>query len=1055
MDNLSENEHKILKFWEENDIYKKLVDRNKGRKLFRFMDGPPFVSSDKLHNGHVHIGYIKSTVIMYQHMHGYDVLNMIGYDCHGLPIEMEVNKMLNISSNKDVEELGIANYNKKCKEVIKSYSGSWQDIYKRIGRWVDFTNEYKTMDTPFMETVWWVFSQLWKKNLVYNGYRITAYSTACGTPLSNFEASGKDNYRTVTDPSVYIKFKLVDEECYIVAWTTTPWTLPSNLALAVNSSFKYVKIKDSKTDNYYIVAQNTEKKLFKKNSYTIVDSFNGDALVGKSYEPVFNYFSDREFKILSAEYVTCDNGTGVVHLAPAFGEDDFNTCINNNIVTTNTVGDFCPVDQNGHFTSTVSDYTGLHVLKTNRAIINRMKEEDKLIKEVPYTHSYPFCWRTDTPLIYMAVPSFFINVTSLKDKLIENNKKVNWTPSHVGTGQFHQWLSNARDWGVSRSRFFGTPIPVWVSDDGEEIVCVGSIDELVELSGVDTSITDLHRENIDHITIQSKKGKGVLRRVDDVFDCWFESGAVPFGQIHYPFENREVVDNVDFMSDFVCEAIDQTRGWFYTLTVLSTALFDKPPFKNVICSGHIVGADGKKISKRLGNYIPPKEMVEEYSADGLRMYFVSSPAAHAEKFKLKVDDVSPITKKFVQLINSFRYFVEYSTDYESEGYTLSTTEYSSSTNICDIWILSRTSSTVSMIEEEMKEFKVFKVWSYLSDYIEDLTNWYIKINRDRMKGKLGKEEQGLSLSVLYNALLSFSVVSAPFIPFLSETLYQQLSSRLVNPEISVHFAQYSNIPKYCINENTERKMKRLQQVVVSIRIIRSKNNLTLKMPLKEVNVCHNDEQYLNDIREVEQYLKEESNSLNIVYSDQKGKVLYSVTPVQSVLGKKYRTNSRDVCKMIRNIDSSTVEQFINKESDMYIQFKGVDVKLESDEFTVNIRVSTDIPELSTYIDGKLLTVVDTTATPEVVAMYRKKLFVRTVQEMRAEAGLHPWDKISIFYSSVEDIENVLTTYKDMIENDLMYSIHKKDVSQYGDVLIDKSTEIDGHKVDIVITTVCV
>ena len=613
--------------------------------------------------------------------------------------QYEIDKKLNIKSTDDVEAMGIRAYNAECRGIVTRYCAQWEDIVTRLGRWIDFKNDYKTMEPWYMESVWWVFKSVFEKNLVYRGFKIMPYSTACNTPLSNFEAG--QNYKDDTrDPAVIVSLPIVgvqgQEDTSFVAWTTTPWTLPSNLALCVNPGFKYVKVVDKVRGQKFILMESCLNSLYKKPKkgkknqvepdYEVVQSFTGAELVGWHYKPLFPYFADHPgaFRVLSDDYVTDSAGTGVVHQAPAFGEDDYRVCMAHGVVVKG--GELpCPVDANGRFTAAVTDFAGRYVKAADDDICAMLKANGRLIQKASIVHSYPFCWRSDTPLIYRAVPSWFVNVTEIKEDLLRNNDQTYWVPAFVKEKRFHNWLRDARDWAISRTRYWGTPIPLWVSDDGEEVVCVGSIDELAELSG--ERPTDLHRENIDHITIPSRQGKGVLKRVPEVFDCWFESGSMPYAQVHYPFENKEKFD-AHFPADFIAEGLDQTRGWFYTLMVLSTALKNKPAFKNLIVNGLVLAQDGKKMSKRLKNYPPPSNVINAYGADALRLYLINSPVVRAEPLRFKESGVHDVIKDvFLPWYNAFRFF-KMSVD-RSGGFVPDASLVYASDNEMDQWLMVR------------------------------------------------------------------------------------------------------------------------------------------------------------------------------------------------------------------------------------------------------------------------------------------------------------------------------------------------------------------------------
>lgn len=884
-------------------------------------------------------------------MTGKSVERRAGWDCHGLPVEYEIDQMLNITHRDQVLEMGIDKYNETCRSIVTRYTEQWESTVTRLGRWIDFENDYKTMDPSFMESVWWVFKQLFDKNLVYQGYKVMPFSTACGTPLSNFEAGL--NYKDVNDPAIVVSFPLLeDESVSLLAWTTTPWTLPSNIGLCVHEKFEYVKLLDKASGKTYIIAKSRMAQLYPKmNSkkwkpamadelYEIKETFLGKDLVGKKYKPIFDYFANDEnvgeyWRVLSDNYVTDDAGTGIVHQAPAFGEDDYRVCMAHGVIKKG--GELpCPVDANGMFTEQVPPVKGLHVKKADDTLIAVIKESGRLVQKDVLHHSYPFCWRSDTPLIYKAVPSWFIKVEEIKDKIVENNKKTYWVPNAVKEGRFHNWLVDARDWAVSRNRFWGTPIPIWANEDMSEVICIGSIDELAELSGI--RVEDLHREVVDKVTIPSKQNPGtVLQRVDEVFDCWFESGSMPYAQKHYPFENKESFEK-GFPANFIAEGLDQTRGWFYTLMVLATALFDKPAFQNLIVNGLVQAADGKKMSKRLKNYPDPLLVINTYGADALRMYLINSPVVRAESLKFKEEGVKSVVKEvFLPWYNAFRFFLQNVERKEVATGTkfLPNPEAAQTTqNPTDIWIVAATQKLIKYVHEEMNAYRLYTVMPALVQFGTQLTNWYVRLNRDRLKGTEGNDDDvEIGLQVLYDVLLNVTIMMAPFTPYITEFFYQHLrkmqpsyadaangggTSNPVMPgkSDSVHFLALPSYNSALLNEDAVEAMQTLQTIVELGRNIREKRLINLKTPVKNVVVVlRNPSEKLQEAitGPLKPYILSELNAWELTIvpkEDEHEWVTLSLTPDFKVLGKKLGKKMKTVKDFVTGL-SHTVSPNIS------------------------------------------------------------------------------------------------------------------------------------------------
>lgn len=953
---------------------------------------------------------------------GHHVTRRFGWDCHGLPVEHEIDKKLGIKSREDVLTMGIDKYNEECRSIVMRYAGEWRTIVHRLGRWIDFDNDYKTLDPTFMESVWWVFKQLYDKGLVYRGFKVMPYSTGCSTPLSNFEAG--QNYKDVSDPAVMVSFPVDgdSDDAELVAWTTTPWTLPSNLALCVNPGFEYVKARNPNDGKVYIVAKsrlgeipgaipkaakkskNREEGCKAQAGFEVIATFKGTELVGKTYAPLFSYFADLKlkgaFKVCGDAYVTSDSGTGVVHQAPAFGEDDFRVCLAHNVIAKgDTVP--CPIDDSGKFVDPVEDFLGIHVKDADKDIIKKVKDMGRLVDHASIVHSYPFCWRSDTPLIYRTVPSWFVRVEKIKPQLLASNDQTYWVPSYVKEKRFHNWLENARDWAISRSRFWGTPIPIWMSDDGEEIVVIGSIAELEELSG--QKINDIHRHFIDHLTIPSRMGKGLLRRIEDVFDCWFESGSMPYAQLHYPFENKELFES-GFPADFVAEGLDQTRGWFYTLMVLSTALFDKPAFKNLVCNGLVLASDGKKMSKRLKNYPDPMEVVNKYGADALRLYLINSPVVRAETLKFKEDGVKGVVREiFLPWYNAYRFLVQNILRWELEnGEALNpgAVDTDAATNVLDRWICAAARSLTAFVRTEMEGYRLYTVVPYLVKFIDGLTNIYVRFNRKRLKGGKGKEDSQMGLACLFDVLLTVCKVMAPFTPFLTEAMYVNLTKALpkgTEPG-SVHFCPFPTWgAAHSGDEQIQTSIDRMTRVVELARQIRERHNLSVKLPIRRLTVVVADAAFLGDLTgELKHYVLDEVNSRELeVCSDVLRFGTVRAEPDFARLGKRL---GKDMGKVTSALRALTPDQIIAMEQTASITVEDIALGAEDVRIIREFKApeGTSREDIDAAGDGDILVVLDLRPDEELKTAGLAREVVNRVQKLRKKAGLLATDPVEIY-----------------------------------------------------------
>ncbi|KRY51017.1 Isoleucine--tRNA ligase, cytoplasmic [Trichinella britovi] len=988
-------EEKILQLWKKIDAFKTCQERSKGRPIFSFYDGPPFATGLP-HYGHILAGTIKDTITRFAYQSGFQVERRFGWDCHGLPVEYEIDKTLGLAGPQEIEKFGVSKYNAECRAIVMRYAKEWQCIVERLGRWIDFKNDYKTLYPSFMESVWWVFKQLYNKGLVYRGVKVMPFSTACGTPLSNFESG--QNYKEVIDPAIIVTFPLdEDPSVSLLAWTTTPWTLPSNLALCVNANLNYVKIRERSSNRIFILMEARLNVLYKsEEEYEIIERFHGQSLEGKKYKPLFEYFVHlktecKAFSILCDGYVSAESGTGVVHQAPYFGEDDYRVCLFNHVIT-KEMNPICPVDSSGRFTKEVTDFHGQYVKDADKGIIKMLKANGRLIQSSTVKHSYPFCWRSDTPLIYKAVPSWFVKVEFMVEQLLANNEKTYWVPSFVKEKRFANWLQDARDWAISRNRFWGTPIPLWVSDDGEEVVCVGSIEELQNLTG--TKLEDLHREYVDVLTIESVTGRGILRRIPEVFDCWFESGSMPYAQKHFPFENYgEFLRS--FPADFIAEGIDQTRGWFYTLLVLSTALFGKPPFKNLIVNGLVLAADGSKMSKRKKNYPDPMDIVNKYGADVLRLYLINSPVVRGEFLKFREEGVRDLLKDvFLPWYNAYRFFFQNVSLYEMKHGKRFTAKLITPTNIMDRWILSFTYNLVAFVKEEMKAYRLYTVVPRLVKYVNMLTNWYVRMNRKRLKGDFGEEESLIALETLCQALLLLVRLMASFTPFITEMMWQRLKTVLdplaeLKPEDSIHYVKIPDVDRSMIDEDVENHVITMQSVVEVARVIRDRHAL----PTKEVVLVHHDLRVLDMAQNMRNYILDEVNARSMMVSVDKAKwgIRSAVDVNLKLLGARLKKDLKPVMDALKAISADDICSMMELGP---INILGYEIFREELQIKY-VLGDTDVKDYQAHSDGRLIVLLNVSQDESMHEEGLAREMVNRIQKLRKKAKLLPQDDVMI------------------------------------------------------------
>jgi isoleucyl-tRNA synthetase len=989
----------VGKMWEKMDIYTKKSEICKTRsKKQAIMDGPPFPTG-KLHLGHFAIGVIKRTIEQFWFMTGYDTTYQAGFDCHGLPIENIVSTMLGLKTGDDIRAYGIDKFNDECKKKINDCSDSWKPVFEKIGRHVNFTTAYKTMDTSFMETVWWIFKTLWEKKLVYKGFKVSPYSFGCQTVLSNFESS--QNYKEKTTASVYVLFKNLElDNTYFVVWTTTPWTLPSNVSMCVNSELNYSYCKDDK-DRTLIIGTDSVPNLRKLGiKLEIYKTVKGSVLVGMVYEPLFSYTKGKcNYRVLSDPYVTNgDIGTSIVHIAPAHGDDDYRICFANGIVDTKTIGDFCFVDDNGNFTDIVVEFKGQNVFESDPKVIEHLKSRGLILRIQEYKHQYPYCWRTDTPLIYRAVESWYVRVEDIKEKMIQLNKTINWHPREIGANRFNNWIESATDWCVSRSRFFGTPIPVWESEDGTETICIGSIGELQIIAKLDYTPKDIHPETVSKIEFISPSGK-LMKCVPYVFDCWFESGSVPFGKIHYPFENRELIDNDNpYLSDFVVEGLDQTRGWFYTLLVISTAICGKAPFKTVMCSGLILDETGHKFSKKLQNYVDTEKLIEIYSTDVLGMYVLSSHLINAEPLKFKEDDVRKFKERVLPYVNGVKFFIEHTKNFIHRGSEFSLDAYKTSTNFFDLWIIEKVKILANDVHKMMSNYQINKAIMATVEFIEDLTNWYIKFNRDRLRGINGDEQWNASLSTLYYVLMTYVKIAVLSMPFLSEYVYEHLKVLSTDVKESLLLESY---PTFEITTEYNDTMNLLKDIVKSVRYFRktSDTHSSVKIPINECIICHNSEDYLNKLKELIVTVEDELNCLTYTYTTLSDNLQINIEPNRKNIGSKYKKLAPRIITVLKEYVEYVNNNKVNITDTIVLTIDSETITLDSTDYTVlQIPTSKIDDKFHVVQSNELMIMCDKTINNRILNINSSKIFAAEIQQMRKRCGLRPWNSIKIHYS---------------------------------------------------------
>lgn len=1019
--NFPEEELKVLDFWKKNNIFKKSISQRAGAEDFVFYDGPPFATGLP-HFGHFIPSTIKDIIPRYKTMKGMKVERRFGWDCHGLPVENLIEKELGLNSKTDIEKYGVDKFNEKCRESVLRYVNEWKGTITRLGRWVDFEHDYKTMNPDYMESIWWVMKSLWDKGLLYEGHYILPYCPRCSTVLSNHELN-LGGYKDVHDPAITIRFKVTkagpkasDKEMengstYFIAWTTTPWTLPSNLGLTMGPDIDYVKVKDG--DEYYILAEARLGAYYKNpEELDIVWKKKGSELEGSRYEPLFPYFaslavnedgSEGAFRVFTADFVSTEDGTGIVHTAPGFGEDD------NKVFKGTGVPTVCPVDAECKFTKEVPDYAGRFVKECDKDIIERLKQEGKLVKKEQILHSYPHCWRCSSPLIYRGVGSWFVAVEKIKPSLLKANSQITWQPPHIKEGRFGKWLEGARDWAISRNRYWGNPLPIWKCPDCGKTICVGSREELKQLSGIYPE--DLHKHFVDKITIPCDCG-GIMKRIPEVLDCWFESGSMPYAQNHYPFENKEYFEK-HFPADFISEGLDQTRGWFYTLTVLAAALFDKPAFKNCIVNGLVLASDGKKMSKSLRNFTDPNEVINKFGSDALRLFLIHSSVVRADDLKYSDDGVRDVLKGIlIPLWNSYSFYVTYA---NIDGISPEKAPENPS-NPLDRWILSSAQKLIKDVTEALDAYDLSKAVDPIISFIDELNNWYIRRSRRRFWRSENDNDKNEAYGSLYTVLKILTKVAAPFIPFVTENIYQNL--RQENEPESVHLCDYPVYDSSYRDEELEFKMDTVQKAVSMGRSLRYQFNLKIRQPLRSVELVTRNPKEKSVLLEMEDSIREELNVKNVVFHEKEDELVeYRAKANFRVLGKELGGLMGEAARKIQSLGQNEILSILDG-GVLSLDIGDRTVELTEDKIIVD-RLEKE--HLKVLNEGTLTVGLDTLLTKELIQEGQVRDLIRGIQNLRKEKGLDVTDRIRLFVSGTKSMKEGFESFKEFISSETLAS----------------------------------
>ena len=1041
--NFVDREKAVEKFWEDNDIFKKSMEHRKEGETYTFYDGPP-TANGKPHIGHVETRTIKDMIPRYRTMKGYMVPRKAGWDTHGLPVELEVEKMLGLDGKEQIEEYGLAPFIDKCKESVWKYKGMWEDFSRTVGFWADMDNPYVTYDDNFIESEWWALKTIWDKGLLYKGFKIVPYCPRCGTPLSSHEVA--QGYKAVKERSAIVRFKVKGEDAYFLAWTTTPWTLPSNVALCVNPEETYLKVKAADGYTYYIAKALADKVLGRlaeegKDAYEVLETYVGKDLEYKEYEPLYKCAGDAaEKQKKKAHFVTCDgyvtmtDGTGIVHIAPAFGEDDSRIGRNYELPFVQFV------DGKGDLTAE-TPYAGKFVKDADPLVLKDLDAEGKLFDAPKFEHDYPFCWRCDTPLIYYARESWFIKMTAVKDDLVRNNKTINWIPASIGEGRFGNWLENIQDWGVSRNRYWGTPLNIWECECGHQH-SIGSREELYKMSGNEKAKTvEFHRPYIDEITITCPECGKQMKRVPEVIDCWFDSGAMPFAQHHYPFENKDLFEQ-QFPANFISEAVDQTRGWFYSLLAESTLLFNKAPYKNVIVMGHVQDENGQKMSKSKGNAVDPFNALETYGADAIRWYFYTSSAPWLPK-RFSGKAVQEGQRKFMgTLWNTYAFFVLYANidNFDASKYTL---EYDK-LPVMDKWLLSKLNSTVAEVDSNLDQYRIPEAAKALQDFVDEMSNWYVRRSRERFWAKGMEQDKINAYMTLYTALVTICKAAAPMIPFMTEDIYQNLvrSNDASAPE-SIHLCDFPVVNKDHIDKKLEEDMEDVLDAVVMGRACRNEAAIKNRQPISRMYIKA--DFTLSEF--YQEIIEDELNVKEVVFTDDvRDFTSYTFKPQLRTVGPKYGKQLGGIQKHLAALDGNAAMDELNADGALKFDVDGVAVELTKDDLLI------DMAQKEGYVsqeDNKMTVVLDTNLTPELVEEGFVYEIISKIQTMRKESGFEVTDHIRVSINGNDRLSEIARKNKDAISGKVLAD----ELTSGAEYAVSKEWNINGENAVIAVERV--